>query len=398
MLSSPIRSRRPWLVEMCADRSGTDGRTGPSPDALLRLLLPRLDDLGITRLGDITGLDRIGIPVVQAVRPLSLSNSVAQGKGAGLAMAALSAVLETAECFFAERLSHFKVTMASAAAIGIDGFSLAPHLSADCPASFANEEIAWVAAEDIVSGSRTGLPLGLVHTAYVHPAAAQDAWFQASTSGLAVAGNRHDAVLHGLLECFERDALARAQSTHGFFQRFRLDPATIAHPLLEGLLAELAEAGLLVGLWQAPARGGVPVIWCHLLEADTHRGTLIPFPAEGSAAGLDPAATAIRAIREAAQSRLAAISGAREDITRLSYPRYPDWDMIAAHRKLLREGPRPVHFDTLPGVPSAAEDWLAALAGRGLSAILVVDLDTAPFADLAAVKVCVPELLPLMEG
>lgn len=379
---------------------GQDGRIGPAPPELLRRLLPRLSDLGITRLGDITGLDRLGIPVMQAVRPLSLSNSVAQGKGATADMAALSAILEAAECCFAERLAQFDVTRASATSLAIDPMRFVPHVTQECPSGWGDEAIAWIAAEDILSSSGSFVPFGLVHTAYVHPPLAQDAWFQASTSGLAVAGNRHDAVLHGLLECVERDALARALRIHGFFQHCRIDLATIGDPHLNELIDALRGAGLLVGLWRAEARGGVPVIWCHLLEEDSHAGTLIPYPSEGSAAGLDPAAAAARAIREAAQSRLAAISGAREDITRLSYPRYPDWDMIEAHRKLLREGPRPIRFDTLAA--ETPRDWLADLIARSeaadLSSILVVDLETAPFADLAAVKVLVPDLAALGEA
>lgn len=377
-----------------------DGRIGPPPPELLRRLLPRLSDLGITRLGDITGLDRLGIPVMQAVRPLSLSNSVAQGKGATAEMAALSAILEAAECCFAERVTQFDVTMASATSLAIDPMRFALHMTQECPYGWAEEDIGWIAAEDILSSSGSFVPFGLVHTAYVYPPMQQDVWFQASTSGLAVAGNRHDAVLHGLLECFERDALARSLRIHGFFQHCRIDFATIGDPHLAELIDALQGAGLLVGLWRAEARGGVPVLWCHLLEEDSHAGTLIPYPSEGSAAGLDPAAAATRAIREAAQSRLAAISGAREDITRHSYPRYPDWDMIEAHRKLLREGPRPIRFETLAG--ETREDWLADLIARGkevdLSSILVVDLDTAPFADLAAVKVLVPDLAPLGEA
>lgn len=374
-----------------------DGRTGPSPADLLRGLLPRLGDFGITRIGDITGLDRLFIPVMQAVRPLSLSNSVAQGKGATAEAAALSAILEAAECFFAERLPRFEAIRASARKLGVDPQTFARHLTAECPPNWMDEDIAWVVAEDLLSGRQYHVPLALVHTAYVHPPARQDAWFEASTNGLAVAGNRHDAVLHGLLECFERDALARAERTHGFFQRCRIDPATIADAGLAALIDALRLMGLLVGLWRAEARGGVPVVWCHLLEEDSHTGSLIPYPAEGSAAGLDPAAAAARAIREAAQARLAAISGAREDITRQSYPRYPDWDMIAAHRKLLREGPRPLRFDSLAGEAPPA-DWLADLIGRartaGLSAMLAVDLDTAPFAGLSAVKLLAPDLTP----
>ena len=55
----------------------------PPPDPLetVRRILERKREFGITRVGSITELDRIGIPVVQAVRPLSRSVSVNQGKG-----------------------------------------------------------------------------------------------------------------------------------------------------------------------------------------------------------------------------------------------------------------------------------------------------------------------------
>ena len=42
-----------------------------------------------------TGLDRIGVPVVQAIRPLARSNVVTQGKGPTLAHAAVAALMES---------------------------------------------------------------------------------------------------------------------------------------------------------------------------------------------------------------------------------------------------------------------------------------------------------------
>jgi len=57
--------------------------------------------MGITRLGNITGLDRIGIPVAVAVRPNSRSVSVSQGKGLELAQAMASALMEACEGFHA---------------------------------------------------------------------------------------------------------------------------------------------------------------------------------------------------------------------------------------------------------------------------------------------------------
>ena len=59
---------------------------------------------GITRLANVTGLDRVGVPVVMAVRPNSRSLSVFQGKGLTLELAKISALMEALETFHAESL------------------------------------------------------------------------------------------------------------------------------------------------------------------------------------------------------------------------------------------------------------------------------------------------------
>ena len=51
-----------------------------------------------------TGLDCVGIPVVQAVRPLARSNVVTQGKGWTVAEAAIAALMEALETWAAERI------------------------------------------------------------------------------------------------------------------------------------------------------------------------------------------------------------------------------------------------------------------------------------------------------
>src|SRR5689334_18436902 len=85
--------------------------------------------LGITRVADITGLDRLGtVPVVQATRPFSLSNVVSQGKGASLCDAAVSAIMESAESFFAERLDRIETIMGSANSLDIPGGWFDDHL------------------------------------------------------------------------------------------------------------------------------------------------------------------------------------------------------------------------------------------------------------------------------
>ena len=75
-----------------------------APEATLARVAPKARQIGITRLGNVTGLDRIGIPVTVAVRPNSRSVSVSQGKGLGPGQALASAMMEAIELFHGEDL------------------------------------------------------------------------------------------------------------------------------------------------------------------------------------------------------------------------------------------------------------------------------------------------------
>lgn len=380
-----------------------DRSAGPHPDGsanALARLLPCLEALGITRLGDITGLDRVGIPVVQAVRPLGLANSVTQGGGLSRDAAAVSAIMEAAEQCFAERIERFDTVSASAAGLGVAPDQFARHLRPDAPGDWTAVETAWIEATDLATGAHGWLPFELVHTAYVDPPIPSDGLFWASTTGLACGFSGDQATLHAVLECVERDAIATAYQTHGFFQRRRIDPATIDDPGLSELIGIAGNAGLVAAFWAAPAAGDIPVVWCQLMESG-EGAPLAPYPADGFSADIDPASAARRALVEAAQSRLAAISGARDDITRAQFPAFIDWSAIDAHRRLFAAGPRPIRFDSLyaddePRQSASLGAVLARLA-RDRMSVLCVRLDSAPCADIVAVRVIVPELLPLTE-
>src|SRR5690606_17586632 len=62
-----------------------------------------LAEFGITRVGDLTGLDRVGIPVWFAARPNSRGLSVSQGNGMTHEQARISAVMEGIEGAIAEQ-------------------------------------------------------------------------------------------------------------------------------------------------------------------------------------------------------------------------------------------------------------------------------------------------------
>src|SRR5579863_7358634 len=89
-------------------RQGTHRSAAPA-ETLARVR-PHAARMGITRLGNVTGLDRIGIPVAIAVRPNSRSVSVSQGKGLDLAHAMASALMESVEGFHGEEIGPCRVS------------------------------------------------------------------------------------------------------------------------------------------------------------------------------------------------------------------------------------------------------------------------------------------------
>ena len=74
------------------------------PEDTLARLRPLLRETGITRIANVTGLDRTGIPVVMVCRPASRSVTVSQGKGLTVAGAKVSGVMEALEAWHAERI------------------------------------------------------------------------------------------------------------------------------------------------------------------------------------------------------------------------------------------------------------------------------------------------------
>ena len=100
------RLRAAALLDRPVPRRSSGGgrvRTIPPAETLARVQ-PLMARMGITQLGNITGLDRIGIPVAIVVRPNSRSVSVSQGKGLDLPQAMVSALMEACEGFHAEQI------------------------------------------------------------------------------------------------------------------------------------------------------------------------------------------------------------------------------------------------------------------------------------------------------
>ena len=184
-------------------RRGTHRLAAPSET--LAKVRPFAARMGITRLGNITGLDRIGIPVAVAVRPNSRSVSVSQGKGLELSQAMASALMEACEGFHAEEvgpLHRVPYRDLSRSQIVVDPATLCVgirHFDAEAP-------IDWVQGYDLLRDEPCWVPAEIVHTDYTLPR--PDGYFLAGSNGLASGNHLTEAINAALYELVERDAVA----------------------------------------------------------------------------------------------------------------------------------------------------------------------------------------------
>jgi ribosomal protein S12 methylthiotransferase accessory factor len=148
-----------------AYRSGTH-RTVPPAETLARVR-PLMGRMGITRIANVTGLDRIGIPVVMVCRPNSRSIAVSQGKGLDLDAAKASGVMEAAEVYHAEsitsplKLCSYEEIHDTHRLIDLDGLPLLAGRRFDL-----NRPLLWIEGQDLMAQEPTWVPYELVHTNY----------------------------------------------------------------------------------------------------------------------------------------------------------------------------------------------------------------------------------------
>ncbi|HZF08322.1 MAG TPA: YcaO-like family protein [Thermoanaerobaculia bacterium] len=278
-----------------------------TPEATWERIAELLPLAGVTRVADLTRLDRVGIPVFQAVRPASRNLAVAQGKGATPAAARVSAAMEALELWHAECLDDLPQTavslreMRSANALPLRDLRWHPGVR-----PLDAVPIRWIEAEPLGGGEPLWLPRQMLELDFRLPDAFEVLMFVKTSSGLASGNCREEAVLHGLCELVERHGLAR-------FLRDRstavpIAPESVTDESCRELIGRCRATGARLALWDATWEAGVPTLIAEFVLPD--------LPSSWRGAGCHPAPEVAlsRALTEAAQSRLTYISGARDDL------------------------------------------------------------------------------------
>jgi len=260
---------------------------------------------GISEVRDITDLDVLGVPVFVSVRPQARGEAFTFGKGLRRVDAEVGAYMEALEFFFAEPGigavktrwgSARDVTGAERANDAILDFAplLQREIDLDAPLLLAS-------ACDLETGDECILPAELVY--YPAPDVGESL-FGSSTNGLASGNSVLEGSIQALLELIERDIwsfeFVRSSSK-------LVDPASLPDDVHE--IVERAERnGLQLKVRSIPNEYGLPFFAAFVFEPNNpSRKTFNG----GWACDLERDKALVRAVTEAAQSRVAFIHGGR---------------------------------------------------------------------------------------
>jgi YcaO-like protein with predicted kinase domain len=359
-------------------------------DETVNRLRPHFSRLGIVRMADVTGLDRIGIPVWMAVRPNGRTLAVSQGKGISAAHARASAVMEAAEIAVAEdillpSLAASRRELRDAGHEVFDGRMLLMR-GADEPGP--EETDYWLEGFDLLKQKPVFVPRELVSLDFTP---ARKSWhYCQSTDGLASGNCLLEAVIHGLCERVERDAteLWRFQRDAGVEARC-VDPAVFADSGIDWLAGRIAAANFVLRLFNTTSDIGLPVFMATISPATQHATYLHFDLAAGYGCHLSPRVAAMRAITEAAQTRITNISGARDDFDPSEYHQRLAPDLsVYIHAKPADHW----RFDEPePHLRASLETYLEPLRQRGITSVVAVPLGGEEY-DMSVCRVLVNEL------
>jgi YcaO-like protein with predicted kinase domain len=380
-------------------RAGTHRTRAPRETFEHALMLSRA--MGVTRVADVTGLDCIGVPVAMAYRPNARSLAVSPGKGLDLVAAKTSALMESIESWHAERI-HLPLVLASMNELAferpmVDMKGLPKRAGG---ALHENVRMLWIEATNLLkhdgAHDKLWVPFELVHMNFALPLPTASGALLSSSNGLASGNHLLEAVSHAICEIVERDALTMWRAVdEATRQAHKIDLATVADQDCQWVLDRFEAAGCAFAAWDVTSNVGIPTYRCLIVDRDPSLARSC-LPGVGTGCHPSRAVALLRALTEAAQTRLTMISGARDDLSTNQYAKSFDPQQHATMLESIEGTSGTRRFqdgvtfeaDTL----NADVTWeLEQLRKAGISQVAAIDL-TKPAFNLPVVRVVIPGL------
>jgi ribosomal protein S12 methylthiotransferase accessory factor len=372
-----------------------------SPSETLERVRPYFKPIGLTRIANITGLDKIGIPVTLSIRPNSYSVSTSSGKGTTLEAAMVSAAMESIELYCAETINLPELTLSydqlseNYQVIPLEKLPLSEN-------SLFNENRSeqWCLGWDIRKQNEVAVPVQSVSMNYQRfwgKEVANLGSFDMGSNGLASGNHFLEAVSSALFELIERDAISchleAYRKGYGMpgYRMPRVHLETIESLIIQELLAKFEAAQVVPILFDCTVDTEVPVYRAQIYDPSGN----VP-SSHGYGTHLDPEVAMVRALTEAAQTRAVLISGARDDIFHQYYTVLRLQRNRDAEASILESNPPTVDARERKSQATSTfegdvEIILEKLKKAGLNQVIVFDLSP-PDWEISAVRVIVPGL------
>lgn len=366
-----------------------------APEETIKNVESKLRAAGVTRVAEITHLDRVGIPVYSAIRPTAAEGAVSiyAGKGATKPQAKASAMMESFERYSAELHADDKQKFINGVFEGSEGelnryirpsLLILPNLLFDPETA----EVEWVRSTNLKDDKDVLVPANAVYHPYVPERSVK--LFQSNTNGLASGNRLEEAVFHGIMEVVERDAWSIFESKRQ--SKPEINCENTENQIIKNILTMFNDAGIHVKL--VDLTDDVEITTVAAVSDDT----VLKDPALltlGVGTHLDPEVAVIRALTEVAQSRATQIHGTREDTVRAVFMRKAGYErMKRINSHWFGESEKSIEITEMKNISGKSfkediETSKKLLSKCGFEDVLYVDL-TRPEIEIPVVRVIIP--------
>ena len=368
-----------------------------APSKTIEINENKLKVAGITRIADITDLDRIGLPIYTAIRPTAEDGAVSiyGGKGITKDHAKASAMMEGFERYSAERQDIDETIIASLSEIEEFGEYIDPK-SLNLPKEFEKKDISdlsleWSKSIDLISNREYYIPTNAIYHPYISKDDSQSL-FKSNTNGLASGNILEEAILHGIFEVIERDAWSIFELTHKNYTQ--IDISSIENEIIIDIIEKFESEGIKIKLMDFTADIKIPTIAASADDTITKDAGLLTL---GMGTHLDPEVAILRALTEVAQSRATQINGAREDTVRADFAREAGYERMKRINKFyFRDEEEQIKLSDIENKSTSSitrdiEIVKDELVSNDIQKILYSNL-TRPELDVSVVRVVIPEM------
>ena len=361
-------------------------RASPLNETLARIE-PKVPAAGITRVADITNLDRIGIPVFSCIRPTAEDGAITiyNGKGATVEESKISAIMEGIERYCAEvhdriiERGYYHELFGRGRIVDPNDLILPPEAD-------PNQILPWVGGFDIANDEPVLVPAQVVF----HPLSQKyRPLFRTGTNGLASGNTMEEAIFHALAEVIERDAWSLVEASRNSGP----EVVNIDDPLINGMQKKFTDAKVEVTIRDITSDIRIPTMAAVADDVLLKDPMLLTM---GMGTHTSARIAVMRALTEVAQSRLTQIHGAREDTTVAQVRKRLGYDRTKRMNAYWFKDNGEVDYRTIPSCDS--DDFvkdihllIKKLNKQGLDRVIVVDL-TRDEIGIPVVRVVVPGL------